>query len=322
MIAVLIESSIQSMEIMKKGLKEAGCTTIQAFSSIESAIPVLQNEEFHCCVIPGSDDALVTVASFLRAKNKPVVFIVTLENILPELKQKAYRFGADAVLPVPREMGAGFSRMAKFLLSEHEKPGFKGSQKKSMMDILQTESMSIPAVLFKFVSGSKEGLIWIENNKVLHAQTLMNKGFKACAEVGRWQQGVFSILPYSPPLEISIGNFTDSFLLEIAQFLDEHSEIETIDSLPSYIRSAIFGAEEKRAIGMPLQPVLAQVAQEVPKIGHSAGEALGFGILHGAVLFAEQTTVAICGTEEKQALVFTERNGNEIQSVRQFFELI
>jgi hypothetical protein len=99
--------------------------------------------------------------------------------------------------------------------------GFRGVQSKSLVDLIQLESLSQGSSVLRITNGPLEGKIWIQNGDVIDAATQDVKGEEAFRKILGWKSGSFEILPAEPKRPRTIRTSTQGLLLDTAQALDE-----------------------------------------------------------------------------------------------------
>jgi len=107
------------------------------------------------------------------------------------------------------------------LIRNEEDAGFRGVQSKSLMDIIQLESLSHSSSVLKITNGSLVAKIWFENGEIIDAEAPEMKGEAAVRKVLSWKTGAFEILPAELNRSRKVQTSVQGLLLESAQAMDE-----------------------------------------------------------------------------------------------------
>lgn len=198
---------------------------IHTTTSGARALSLLASEPFSLLLcdlkMPKMDG--LQVLTIVRRKF-PHLRTAVLTGILDEqFRARAYAMGIDLFLEKPSS-----SKEITFLLDcieslldREQAGGFRGVQIKSLVDIIQLESLSQSSSVLKISNGPLEGRIWIQNGEVIDAATENVTGVEAFHRIVSWKMGNFEMLPDEPGRARTIFASCQGLLLETAQALDE-----------------------------------------------------------------------------------------------------
>jgi CheY-like chemotaxis protein len=189
------------------------------------ALALLDSEAFTVMVVdlqmPRMDG--LQLISIARRKY-PQMRIVVLTGLREEeFRIRAYGMGVDQFWQKPgtdKEVELLLESIES-LLQQETQGGFRGIQSKSLVDILQLESLSQTSGVLKITNGLLEGRIWMEGGDIIDAQAEDLSGEAACRRILGWKAGSFEMLPPDPGRERRIFISCQALLLEIAQAVDE-----------------------------------------------------------------------------------------------------
>ncbi len=189
------------------------------------ALALLESEPFNLMVVdlqmPKMDG--LQVISIARRKY-PQMRIVVLTGLREEeFRIRAYGMGVDQFWQKPstdKEVQL-FLESINALLQQEVQGGFRGVQSKSLVDILQLESLSQTSGVLKITNGLLEGRIWMDAGDIIDAEAEDLNGEAACRRILSWKAGSFEMLPPDSGRERKIFISCQALLLEIAQAVDE-----------------------------------------------------------------------------------------------------
>jgi CheY-like chemotaxis protein len=194
------------------------------------------------------------VLSVARRKY-PQMRIVVLTGLKEEqFRSRAYAMGVDQywIKPVSDQEMSLLMESIESMLSREAEGGFRGIQRKSLVDIIQLECLSQSSTLFRITNGVVEGRIWIQNGEVIDAEAGDLAGESAFLRILTWKSGSFENLPADPQRTRTIFSSTHALLLNTAQAIDEASTPvgEDAGSAPMLAElSQIDGVEFAMALG-------------------------------------------------------------------------
>jgi DNA-binding response OmpR family regulator len=189
------------------------------------ALALLDSQPFDMMVVdlhmPRMDG--LQVLSVARRKH-PLLRIVVLTAVRDEeFRLRAYSMGVDQFWLKPeteREIQMLMDSI-EALWRRNNGAGFRGVQSKSLVDILQLESLAQTSGLLRITNGSLEGRIWMHNGAVVDAEAQELQSEAALRRILSWKGGSFEMLPPDPGRPRQIFASIDALLLEYAQAYDE-----------------------------------------------------------------------------------------------------
>lgn len=232
----------------KPEVKTANSAT-RALSFLEAEPFSLLIEDLH---MPHMDG--LQVLSIARRKY-PQMRIVVLTSLREEqFRSRAYAMGVDQywIKPVSAQETDLLMESVESLLNHEAQGGFRGIQRKSLVDIIQLECLSQSSTLFRITNGIVEGRIWIQNGEVIDAEAGDLAGEAAFQRILTWKEGSFESLLADPDRPRTIFASTHALLLNTAQAIDESSTpvAEDAGSAPMLAElSQIPGVEFAMALG-------------------------------------------------------------------------
>jgi CheY-like chemotaxis protein len=288
------------------------------------ALALLESEPFSLLI---TDLAMPTMDGFhvlaLVRRRFPALRTAVLTAIADEhYRTRAYALGIDLFMEKPvaeKDVKLVTDCIESLLDRPQACSGFRGVQSKSLVDLIQLESLSQSSSVLKIINGSQEGRIWIQDGEVIDAAVEQLRGEEGFRKILSWKTGHFEILSPDPVRSRTIHTSVQGLLLDTAQAMDEAeaSEQELVVNTPdrpslgtklgplTHCRGVEFvitvpthkdetfdawGLEEPEAVGEWL-------CQTMDRL-RSAGEILNAGPLEHALAFgAEQNLVLLPGTD-------------------------
>lgn len=198
---------------------------IHTATSGARALALLEGEAFSVLIsdlkMPKMDG--LQVLAIVRRKF-PQLRTVVLTSIADEqFRARAYSMGVDLYLDKPSSSKeiAFMLDCIESLLGQENSGGFRGVQSKSLVDLVQLESLSQSSSVLRILNGKVEGKIWIQNGDVIDAATDELNGEEAFRRILAWKTGTFEILPPDASHPRKIFTSCQGLLLDSAQALDE-----------------------------------------------------------------------------------------------------
>ena len=198
---------------------------VHTASSGARAMALLESEPFNLLIcdlkMPKIDG--LQVLSVVRQKHPQLRVVVLTALRDDQYRSRAYAMGVDLFWEKPgseQEMQM-FRDCVESLLGLEGQEGFRGVQRKGLVDLIQLECLSQSSSLLKVAHGAHEGRIWILQGEVIDAAVLDLRGEEAFKKILSWKAGNFEILPPEPDRPRTILNSYQNLLLESAQALDE-----------------------------------------------------------------------------------------------------
>lgn len=189
------------------------------------AMALLESEPFHLLIcdlkMPKIDG--LQVVSIVRQKYPQLRVVVLTALHDDQFRSRAYAMGVDLFWEKPgseQEMTM-FRDCVESLLGQEEQAGFRGVQRKGLVDLIQLECLSQSSSVLKVAHGAHEGRIWILQGEVIDAAVLDLRGEEAFKKILSWKAGNFEIQPPEADRPRTILNSYQNLLLESAQALDE-----------------------------------------------------------------------------------------------------
>src|ERR1041385_598190 len=198
---------------------------IQTSTSGARAMAMLEAETFRVLIcdlkMPKMDG--LQVLSIVRRRFPELRTVVMTGVQDEEFRSRAYALGVDLfwLKPDTQQNMQMFLECLESLLGRDAEHGFRGIQSKSLMDILQMESISQTSAVLRITRGSLTGKIWLLNGDLIDAETDGARGEAAFTRILGWKSGTFETLPSEPDRERTITKSVNGLLLEAAQTLDE-----------------------------------------------------------------------------------------------------
>ncbi|MEA3206961.1 MAG: hypothetical protein QOE70_18 [Chthoniobacter sp.] len=209
------------------------------------AIAMLESEPFNLLLVdlrmPTMDGFQVLAIVRRRFPSLRVVVMTGAED--EQFRARSYAMGIDLYLEKPRtgKEIINFVDCIESMLEREDQGGFRGVQRKTLVDIVQLECLTQSSIILKVQSATGEGRIWIQKGEIIDAATGECLGKDAFLELLRWRSGSFEILPSDSPRPRTIFSSYEGLLMETAQTLDEalsHAEPDSPEAtgLASYSR--------------------------------------------------------------------------------------
>lgn len=154
----------------------------------------------------------------------PQLRTVVLSSVTDEqFRTRAYALGLDLcfVKPTNARETQLFLDCIESLLEQKEQTGFRGIQSKSMLDIIQLESLCRNTSTLKVINGTVEGRIWFQDGEVVDAEVGGVTAQPAFLKIISWKKGNFECIPGEHGRARKIFSSIDGLLLESAQIMDE-----------------------------------------------------------------------------------------------------
>jgi len=198
---------------------------IQTATSGARAIALLESEPFTLLLcdlnLPKMDG--LQVLAIVRRRFPELRTVVMTAMVDEQYRARAYGMGVDLFLEKPStpEGNKLFLDCLESLLDRDVQTGFRGIQNKSLVDIIQLESLSQSSSVLKVVNGPLEGRIWFQNGDIIDAVAVDLQAGAAFRRIMGWKAGSFEILPADADHPRMIFEACHSLLLDSAQAMDE-----------------------------------------------------------------------------------------------------
>jgi CheY-like chemotaxis protein len=225
---LLLDDDEQMLEMYQELLRQLPSRPeVRASNSGARAIALLESEPYSLLItdlrMPKMDG--LQVITIVRRKY-PHLRIIVLTGVLDEeYRTRAYAEGVDMFWQKPSsaEELELFKNCIESLLDSkvRREGGFRGMQSKSLLDLIQLESLSQSSSVLHISQGGVSGRIWLQNGEIIDAATASFTGEEAFREILSWKSGSFEILPAEPGHARTIHHSCQGLLLDSAQALDE-----------------------------------------------------------------------------------------------------
>jgi CheY-like chemotaxis protein len=190
------------------------------------AIALLDSEPFTLLIsdlnMPKMDG--LQVLTVVRRKFPHLRTAVMTSLVDPQFRTRAYAMGIDLFLEkpnTPQEIKLFLDCVDSLLDRNDSDSGFRGVQSKSLMDIIQLESLAHCSSVLKITNGSLVAKIWFENGEIVDAEGPEVKGEPAIRKILSWKTGAFEILPAELNRPRTVRTSVQGLLLDSAQAMDE-----------------------------------------------------------------------------------------------------
>ncbi|MDD5139659.1 MAG: response regulator [Verrucomicrobiales bacterium] len=211
---------------------------IRTASSSPRALAMLESEPFRLLIcdlkMPRMDGLQVLSIVRRRFPQLRTVVLSGLED--EEFRSRAYALGVDLFwLKTDMQRNSKmFMECLESLLGRDADGGFRGIQSKSLMDIIQMESLSRNSTVLRITRGPLVAKLWLQDGEVIDAEAEGACGEVAFRRILAWKSGTFENLPPEPDRPRTITKPINALLLESAQTMDENanpsSETQFIDA--------------------------------------------------------------------------------------------
>ena len=202
------------------------------------ALAMLESEPFRLLIcdlkMPRMDGLQVLSVVRRRFPQLRTVVLSGLED--EEFRSRAYALGVDLFwLKTDMQRNSKmFAECLESLLGRDEDGGFRGIQSKSLMDIIQMESLSRNSTVLRITRGPLVAKLWLQDGELIDAEAEGARGETAFRRILAWKSGTFENLPPEPERPRIITKPLNALLLESAQTMDENanpaSETQFIDA--------------------------------------------------------------------------------------------
>jgi CheY-like chemotaxis protein len=190
------------------------------------ALALLESETFSLLI---TDLAMPAMDGFqvlaLVRRRFPAMRTVVLTAISDDqYRARAYAMGIDLYLEKPaadQDVKVLTDCIESLLERSETAGGFRGVQSKSLVDLIQLESLSLSSAVLRITNGPFDGRIWIQEGNVIDAATQEWRGEEAFRKILAWKSGNFELLPAEPSRPRTIHTSVQGLLLDSAQAMDE-----------------------------------------------------------------------------------------------------
>ncbi|MCG6893124.1 MAG: response regulator [Desulfobacteraceae bacterium] len=206
------------------GYLTSGSSNLQVFKAGggEAALEVIEKEDISLVVsdikMPGMSG--LELLSKIRAEHSHIGVILMTGHKTDQIFREAEKSGVLHFLEKPFQL----AHLKQLISQRLEKgtEGFAGTLKNiQMTDLIQMCCLSMLSMTLRVAKGDKEGLIYIHDGEIVHAQCGDMVGEEAFYRIASWEAGQFETLGEMTPPETSINSRWESLLMEASRQLDE-----------------------------------------------------------------------------------------------------
>lgn len=223
---LLVDDDPDLLDLFKEVLKALPSQPdVQTADSGPRALAMLEDGAFQLIItdlkMPRMDG--LQVLSLVR-KQYPNLRTVVLTSVADEqFRSRVYALGVDLFWQKPandREI-AMFRDCIQSLLEREDRPGFRGVQSKSLVDLIQLECLSQSSSVLRITNGPLVGRIWINHGELHDAEAGSLKAEEAFQHILSWKSGSFEVLTAELDRPRVIEVSYNALLLESVQAIDE-----------------------------------------------------------------------------------------------------
>jgi CheY-like chemotaxis protein len=200
---------------------------VRTVTSSARALAMLEAEPFRLLIcdlkMPRMDGLQVLSVVRRRFPQLRTVVLSGLED--EEFRSRAYALGVDLFwlkLDMQRNSKM-FVECLESLLGRDDDGGFRGVQSKSLLDIIQMESLSRNSTVLRITRGPLVAKLWLQDGELIDAEAEGACGEVAFRRILAWKSGTFESLPPETARARTITKPLNALLLESAQTMDENA---------------------------------------------------------------------------------------------------
>jgi CheY-like chemotaxis protein len=264
------------------------------------ALSMLDAQEFRVLIcdlnMPRMDGLQVLSIVRRRFPNLRTVVLTGLQD--DQFRSRAYALGVDLfwLKPDMQQNSQMFLDCIESLLGREDVGGFRDTQAKNLLDVIQMESVSENSSVLRITSGQLVAKIWFQHGELVDAKAEGADGEAAFRRILKWKSGTFESLPAEPEHVRTITKSVESLLLESDQGIEKTANPGSDEELAQQkfvgqlAEIAVEGAEflvsvpakkesAAKAWGTKNPEQLAAWARHVEKSAQRLGETLSAGPL-------------------------------------------
>jgi CheY-like chemotaxis protein len=234
---LLVDDDPALLELYSELLKQLPSRPeISRAKSGSRALAMLEAEPYRLLIcdlkMPKVDG--LQVLSIVKRKH-PQLRTVALTSVVDEqFRSRVYALGVDLFWhkPATQQETQMFLECLESLLGQEKEAGFRGIQRKSLIDIIQMECLSQSSSVLRITNGALTGRIWIQEGELIDAEADDLGGEPAFQRILSWKNGSFETLPADPSRTRRILKPYNGLLLETVQALDEQQAGVTPEGSP------------------------------------------------------------------------------------------
>ncbi|MCL4176307.1 MAG: response regulator [Verrucomicrobia bacterium] len=224
---LLLDDDQELLELYREMLQRLPSSPeVRIAASGARAIALLESEPFNLLIsdlnMPKMDGLQVLTVVRRKFPNLRTAVMTSLAD--PQYRTRAYAMGIDLFLEkpnTPQEIKLFLECVDSLLFRNEVDAGFRGVQSKSLMDIIQMESLSHSSCVLKVTNGPSTARIWFENGEIIDAECPECKGEPAVRKILSWRAGAFETLPAELNRPRTVNTSVQGLLLDAAQAVDE-----------------------------------------------------------------------------------------------------
>jgi CheY-like chemotaxis protein len=198
---------------------------IRTASSGVRALAMLDAHEFRVLIcdlkMPRMDGLQVLSIVRRRFPNLRTVVLTGLQD--DQFRSRAYALGVDLfwLKPDMQQNSQMFLDCIESLLGREDADGFRDTQAKNLLDVIQMESISENSSVLRITSGRLVAKIWFHKGEMVDASAEGADGEAAFRRILKWKSGTFESLPAEPGHVRMITKSLDSLLAESEQTVEK-----------------------------------------------------------------------------------------------------
>lgn len=284
------------------------------------ALSMLDASEFRVMIcdlkMPRMDGLQVLSIVRRRFPELRTVVLTGLQD--DQFRSRAYALGVDLfwLKPDMQLNSKMFLDCIESLLGREDAAGFRNTQTKNLLDVIQMECLAGNSSVLRINSGPQIGKMWFQRGELVDAAAEGADGEAAFRRILKWKSGTFESLPAEPEHVRTITKSLESLLAESEQGIEKSANPGSAEELAQQklveqlSAIAVEGAEfvvsvpTKRGIaakgwGTKNTEQFATWARNVEIAGQRIGETLSAGPLNH-----------VAGHNLERHLVLSPQNGN------------
>ncbi|HTA94593.1 MAG TPA: response regulator [Verrucomicrobiae bacterium] len=198
---------------------------IRIASSGVRALSMLDAQQFRVLIcdlhMPRMDGLQVLSIVRRRFPNLRTVVLTGLQD--DQFRSRAYALGVDLfwLKPDMQQNSQMFLDCIESLLGRDDTGGFRDTQAKNLLDVIQMESISENSSVLRITSGQLVAKIWFHHGEMVDATAEGADGEAAFRRILKWKSGTFESLPAEPEHVRTITKSVDAMLLESNQTIEK-----------------------------------------------------------------------------------------------------
>jgi CheY-like chemotaxis protein len=198
---------------------------IRIASSGVRALSMLDAQQFRVLIcdlhMPRMDGLQVLSIVRRRFPHLRTVVLTGLQD--DQFRSRAYALGVDLfwLKPDMQQNSQMFLDCIESLLGRDDADGFRDTQAKNLLDVIQMESISENSSVLRITSGQLVAKMWFQHGELVDAAAEGADGEAAFRRILKWKSGTFESLPAEPGHVRTITKSVDALLLEANQTIEK-----------------------------------------------------------------------------------------------------